>query len=525
MHRRLASSACWSLALAYALAACSDGQTQPDTAASVTGAQERRAGVSITVMPSRDTIGFGAVVLMGAQGQDANGRTVQDETVIWSISDDALGTVTDAGILMAGRREGRIVVTARVGDLEGRHTFVVRSRASRNPATDSSVDGIDALPQTWTFCAGAGGTCEFLGLREIRLVLAGGVTLQRTAYGRVACTVETFGAVSSNAGRALRCEYGPLQRRALPNPMPGTFGIGARAIVPVGSDGADVEQIRAIGVSPATTDGSGSFRTRCELASFQFNDPLGNPRRANASPLHAFFGNTRADQNTLSGAGTRSGSSTCRGGIVDRSVYYVPAVIDTRNGDVQVPSDGVMYYRTGFNMEPVTIQAIPAGLVMVAGDRNARGVQSRAVEWLCRDKFVTNTGMIPECGVGDQVQLWVHFPQCWNGRTLDSPDHRSHMAYAELRDGADRSSCPPSHPVALPQLSEVVQYNVRPGASLATWRLSTDAYGAGLRGGLSAHAHWINGWNPQHLRTMVSECLNRGLDCNASSLGDGTALY
>ena len=525
MRSRLPTAAARLLALACALTACSDSQTQADTSASVTGTEPRAAGVAITVMPARDTIGFGAVTLLGAQGLDANGRTVHDEAVVWRSSDSTIATIGDAGILLAGRREGRIVVTARMGALEGRHTFVVRARASRSAAADTSQASIDDAPTSWTFCASAGSTCEYLGLRAVRLVLAGGATLQHTAFGRVACTADAFGGQGAQTGRALRCEYGPMQRRTLVNPMPGTFGMETRTIVPVGSAGAGGEQIRPIGVSPRTSDGSGSFRTQCELVAFQFNDPLGNPRRASVSPLHAFFGNTRSDQNTTSGTVARSGNSTCRGGAADRSLYYLPAVIDSRNGDVQVPADIVMYFRTGHNMEPVTIQPIPDGLVMVAGDRNARGLRSRAVEWLCRDKFVTNSGMIPDCGVGDQVQLWIHFPQCWNGRALDSRDHRSHMAYAELRSGTERSSCPPSHPVALPQLSEVVQYTVRPGASLATWRLSTDAYGTGLRGGLSAHAHWINGWNPRVLRTMVSECLNRAVDCNTSSLGNGTALF
>ena len=524
MRLHLRPAACRLLALACASAACSDSQPQPDQAASLTGAGRRSPGVTITALPSRDTIGFGAVMLLGAQGLDANGRTVQDEAVAWRTSDAAVATISGAGTLIAGRREGTAVITARLGALEGRRTVVVRARAGR--VADSAADpaAVDALPVTWTFCAGAGSTCEYLGLRDVRLVLAGGATLQRTAYGRIACTFDAFSQQETRPGTALRCEYGPMQRRSLVNPMPGTFGMGARAIVPVGSDGISTRQLRQVGSSAATGDGSGAFRTRCAPAGFHFNDPLGTPGRANVSPLHVFFGNTRVDQNSTGATVARAGNSTCRGGIVDRSVYYLPALIDARNGEVQVPADGVFYYRTG-GLEPVTIRTIPAGLVMVAGDRNAGGIQSRSVEWLCRDKFVTSTGMIPDCGVGDQVQLWVHFPQCWDGRTLDSRDHRSHMAYALPPNGQEPGSCPPSHPVALPQLSEVVQYAVRPGASLSTWRLSTDAYATGRRGGLSAHAHFINGWDPAVLRTMVSECLNRAADCNTSSLGNGTALF
>ncbi|WP_309624448.1 DUF1996 domain-containing protein [Methylibium sp.] len=48
------------------------------------------------------------------------------------------------------------------------------------------------------------------------------------------------------------------------------------------------------------------------------------------------------------------------------------------------------------------------------------------------------------CLVGDELWQGVFFPQCWDGKNLDSPDHKSHMAYPS--DGG----CPRSHPVALP---------------------------------------------------------------------------
>jgi hypothetical protein len=526
------SSAVGVLVAACALGACSDSPQQPDAASLAAAARRGTPTVVITASPSRDTLGFDNVMQLGAQALDAAGQTVQDQSVVWSSSDSTIATVSVGGIVIAGRREGTIAIRARVGAITGQRLLTVRARVLGNtispgPGDDDGFGSFDAAasPETWTFCAGIGSNCEFTGLRDVRLVFATGTVETQTAFGRVDCSVDGFGDPNPEAGRALRCEYGPQRRRVLVNPMPQTFGMGSTTIVPAGATGSEQERMRPAAATGRTSDGSGTFRTRCDPSDYQFNDPLGNPERANISPLHLFFGNTAAStQTSLTGA-VGTGRSTCLGGSLDRSVYYLPAVIDVRHGDVQIPADGVFYLRTGYNMEPVTIQTMPAGLVMVAGNRDARGVQPRVVEWLCRDRFVINTGMIPECGVGDQVQLWVHFPQCWDGRNLDSRDHRSHMAYAVVRHGVNRSSCPPTHPVALPQLSQMIQYNVRPGASLATWRLSTDVYGAGLRGGLSAHAHWVNGWNPLTMRTIVSECLNQGADCNTSSLGNGTGLH
>ena len=45
--------------------------------------------------------------------------------------------------------------------------------------------------------------------------------------------------------------------------------------------------------------------------------------------------------------------------------------------------------------------------------------------------------------------MQVFFPTCWNNKTLDSPDHRSHMAYPSVYNGGD---CPPTHPVRLPAI-------------------------------------------------------------------------
>lgn len=49
----------------------------------------------------------------------------------------------------------------------------------------------------------------------------------------------------------------------------------------------------------------------------------------------------------------------------------------------------------------------------------------------------------------DGVRAEVLFPSCWDGVNLDTPDHKSHVAYPTLlQDGA----CPKSHPVFLPVL-------------------------------------------------------------------------
>jgi hypothetical protein len=120
------------------------------------------------------------------------------------------------------------------------------------------------------------------------------------------------------------------------------------------------------------------------------------------------------------------------------------------------------------------------------------------------------------CAAGDELELKVFFPQCWNGTDLDSPDHKSHMAYAQ-------GGCPASHPVALPELSVNVKWPVTRANQAATWRLSSDVYSGPA--GYSAHADFWAAWDPATMKTFVENCINRNQDCHAYLLGDGRTLY
>ena len=53
--------------------------------------------------------------------------------------------------------------------------------------------------------------------------------------------------------------------------------------------------------------------------------------------------------------------------------------------------------------------------------------------------------------------MQISFPMCWNNKTLDSPDHRSHMAYPT---GYSDGDCPRTHPVRLPQIYFDALYSV-----------------------------------------------------------------
>ncbi len=56
------------------------------------------------------------------------------------------------------------------------------------------------------------------------------------------------------------------------------------------------------------------------------------------------------------------------------------------------------------------------------------------------------------------IRATVIFPSCWDGENLDSPDHKSHVAYAPGSALAgDR--CPATHPVRIPQVMYEIMYD------------------------------------------------------------------
>ena len=376
----------------------------------------------------------------------------------------------------------------------------------------------------WTYCVAAGAPCEFLGLRTVRLGAAAGPYVEQVAMAHVPCAVYGFGDRNPAPGKALHCDYGPLLTSTLTNPMPGMGPLaGATVVVPQGGPGAAGPQARATG-DVLTPSGSGSFRTTCTLATYAFNDPIVFPGRPGASHLHAFFGNVAVNASSTPGQLVASGNSTCRGGTLNRSAYWVPALVDTKTGAVLPPADAVIYYKTGYGVKPSTVQAFPAGLRMVAGDMRATGAQPHA-GWGCRDRYVVSATVPTVCPAGDAVRLTVQFPQCWDGVNLDAPDHKSHMAYPVYRNPPEVSTCPATHPVMLPEITEHFDYPVVAASEPAGWRLASDMYAASTRGGLSAHADWMNGWDPATMRTIVTQCLNRSLDCGVGLIGNGQTLY
>jgi hypothetical protein len=257
-----------------------------------------------------------------------------------------------------------------------------------------------------------------------------------------------------------------------------------------------------------------------------FDDPIVYPGRAGAAHLHTFFGNTGTNAWSTDQSLRDTGNSTCLGGTVNRSAYWVPSMIDTATGKPIAPDIAVIYYKQGYMVRPSSvIQPLPPGLRMIAGDPTNSLPGTFGTRFNCHDGHITSKygSEIPDCDVGSQLYQEVFFPQCWDGRNLDSPDHKSHMSYpVEVSGGY---ACPASHPVALPQVSFNVAYAVQTKDATRAWRLSSDTYDTSRPGGYSSHGDWFNGWKKDVSDVWDAACIQASRDCHTNLLGDGRMLY
>jgi len=311
-----------------------------------------------------------------------------------------------------------------------------------------------------------------------------------------------------------------------PPTMNSAFRIDASAI-PKSAAGNAFDRLQYTGEVGTPSD-IGQFRIPCAYSHMSFDDPIVYPGRPGAAHLHTFFGNTGTNAASTEQSIRDTGSSTCQGGTINRTAYWVPSMIDTATGKPIAPDFAVFYYKQGYTLAPSSIiQPMAAGLRMIAGDPTNSKPGSPGVRFKCiggpnnsNDQYGSE---IPNCDVGALVIQEIFFPQCWDGRNLDSPDHKSHMSYVVQLTGG--YTCPSTHPVALPQVTFNISYTVQTKDSAKAWRLSSDTYDTSLPAGYSSHGDWFNGWKKDISDLWNAACVQATRDCHAHLIGDGRMMY
>jgi hypothetical protein len=259
-----------------------------------------------------------------------------------------------------------------------------------------------------------------------------------------------------------------------------------------GARAATLLAVLAPAASARSSDHGASFAVRCDFSHRAPEDPIVHPNMPGEAHSHDFFGNTSTDADSTYDS-LRAAGTTCTR-PEDTAAYWLPTV--SWNG-VEVDSNrAVFYYRAG-GKDHKKVKPFPAGLKIIAGNE-------KRVTWRCgrTDNGGGSQNPPSQCDNGE-LGVRIIFPDCLdvtgNGEPrLDSPDHRSHMAYSRLING--RVRCPRSHPRSVPVLT-----------MNATFLITTDPGKVTLSsGGASTmHADFFNAWDQEELNRLVVTCINQ----------------
>ena len=128
-----------------------------------------------------------------------------------------------------------------------------------------------------------------------------------------------------------------------------------------------------------------------------------------------FFGNTGTNANTTPATLANTGNATCRGGTINRTAYWAPAMVD--RGKVIDPNQLLVYYKSGYTgVRKESIVPPPVGLRMIAGDasRTTRPAWG-PISFSCENEGTRYLSIAEvACAPGQRLWMSVGFPQCWD---------------------------------------------------------------------------------------------------------------
>jgi hypothetical protein len=309
--------------------------------------------------------------------------------------------------------------------------------------------------------------------------------------------------------------------------IPSNFDINSE-LVPMTIPGSD----------PA--EGEGAFRFICGPGQVSYDDPIMYPGQPGKSHLHQFYGNTGANAYSTYDSLRTTGQSTCMSPL-NRSGYWMPAMLDGR-GNVVRPDYVAIYYKRRPLSDPTVTDptnpqyegkaiALPNGLRFIFGwDPTGTSAVRTGSAWFNCDgptavaaRYTSIPAAMANCPAGNRFGAVIQAPNCWDGRNLDSADHRSHVAYASYGSWG-YLKCDAAHPYVIPQFTLGAWYSVAPGDDTSKWHFSSDEMVPGAVPGYTFHADWFGAWDNTIMAMWMDNCINKNLSCSGGELGNGQGM-
>ncbi|WP_214408830.1 DUF1996 domain-containing protein [Sphaerisporangium fuscum] len=245
------------------------------------------------------------------------------------------------------------------------------------------------------------------------------------------------------------------------------------------------------------------FNATCAYSHSKPDDPIVFPNQAGASHMHTFLGNTGTNAFTTTQTLLANAGTSCKP-AEDLSAYWIPTLYE--HGQAIQPKDVVVYYGSRL-ADPTTTVPFPQGFRMIAGDARSQVPTPRGTpnQFYCAgpggEIGRSADGNWPVCAPTANLMYQLLFPDCWDGVHLDSPDHKSHVAY--MHDGR----CDGNFPIAIPSISFVISYptsGTADGFRLASMMAS------------SMHGDVFLAWDDTALGRRVRSCVVQKAKCNTA---------
>lgn len=217
-----------------------------------------------------------------------------------------------------------------------------------------------------------------------------------------------------------------------------------------------------------TMDETHDLPSRSKCTSCSFREDLSNYWTAVMFFQHKNGSYTRVPQ---VGNGGPQGKLINDGGT---DIYYIPSGKVTAFTKVRDQRDSRLC-PCHCDENPLTVSSshLTQGFRMLAGDAGQTQDSRVSKQNICHrcwtspdeSRFVglapcsgDDTVAIPQDPRCKMIRQTIIYPWCWDGKNLDSPDHKAHVAYGQGMGVSGGGPCPASHPVKLPVLMLEVRY-------------------------------------------------------------------